>query len=155
MSIPSLWHERSPRERRIAAVIGALAAVVLLITFAWLPLERARAKLSLELPPLRASLGALQRDAEEVKRLRSMPLVAGSSTGPLSAIATSSVLPGAQLALVDEKRVRLTAGDVGASSLVDWLGAARASYGLRVDSARIESLPTSGRVRAELTLSRP
>jgi type II secretory pathway component PulM len=38
--------------------------------------------------------------------------------------------------------------------LLDWLATAQAAHGLRVESARIEALPTPGRVRAELTLAR-
>ena len=154
MSLRSLWGERSAKERRIIAVAGALVAVILLITFAWLPVERSRARLALELPQLRASIAALQRDADEVKRLRSMPVVGASSTGPLPSLAATLPLPGAQLAVVDDKRVRLTAGDVSFLALLDWLTAAQAAHGLRVESARIEALPVTGRVRAELSLAR-
>lgn len=154
MSLQSLWSERSAKERRVIAIAGALVAVILLVTFVWLPVERARARLAVELPQLRASIAALQRDADEVKRLRSMPIASASSSGSLPSLATSLPLPGAQLAVVDDKHVRLTAGDVSFAALLDWLAAAQASHGLRVESAKIEALPVTGRVRAELGLAR-
>jgi type II secretory pathway component PulM len=154
MSLPSLWAERSAKERRIIIVAGALIAALLLVTFVWLPVERSRARLAVELPQLRASIAALQRDADEVKRLRSMPLVGASSTGSLPSLAAASPLPGAQLAVVDDKHLRLTAADVSFSGLVEWLTVVQASHGLRVESARIEALPVTGRVRAELGLGR-
>jgi type II secretory pathway component PulM len=148
------WQERSAGERRVIAVLAAIVAVILVITFVWLPLERARTRLSAELPRLRASIAALQRDAEEVKRLRSMPGVAVANPAPLASLPASAKLPGAQLALVDDKRVRLTAADVGFSALLDWLASTQAANGLRVESARIEALPVAGRVRAEITLAK-
>jgi type II secretory pathway component PulM len=132
----------------------ALLALALLVAFAWLPLERSRARLAAELPRLRASIATLQRDADEVKRLRAMPSIAPSSATPIAAIAAANTLPGAQISAVDDRRLRLTGADVGFTALLEWLAAAQAAHGLRVESARLDALPATGRVRAELTLAR-
>jgi type II secretory pathway component PulM len=58
------------------------------------------------------------------------------------------------VAPLDDKRVRLTGADVSFAALLDWIAAVQASHGLRVDAARIDALPTAGRVRAEITLAR-
>jgi general secretion pathway protein M len=150
----AFWQGRSAGERKVIAALGAVVAALLLIAFAWLPLERARTRLSSELPVLRASIASLQRDADEVKRLRAMPVVAPSNAAPLASLVTGARVPGAQLALIDDKRVRLTATDVGFSTLLEWLASTQATHGLRVESARIDALPTVGRVRAELVLAR-
>jgi type II secretory pathway component PulM len=62
-------------------------------------------------------------------------------------------VPGAQIVVLDERRVRLTGADVAFAALLDWLGSARATHGMRVETARLEPL-SPGRVRAELTLTR-
>jgi len=153
-AVNDAWQRRGPRERTVLGSIALAVGAVLLYTFAWLPLERARVRLAAEVPRLRASVAALEREAEAVARLKSMPPRAPSSA-PVSALsATAMQLPGAQVAALDDRRVRVTGADVGFTALLDWLAAARASHGLRVESARLEALPLAGRVRAELVLTR-
>jgi len=158
MSAPSLWRERSPGERALLAAVGALAAAALVIAFVWLPLERARTRLHQQLPELRASLGSLERQADEVRRLRSLPPGAASPSEPLVSLLTAGggrPLPGAQLTVLDGKTLAVQASDVAFGALLEWLAAVQASQGLRVREARLEALPAAGRVRGELKLSRP
>ena len=158
MSLARLWHSRPPRERSLVAAGFVVLAAMLVVALAWLPLERARARLATELPELRASIVALERDAEEVKRLRTVPATIPANPAPLAPLIAANAwareLPGVQLSVPDEKHVRLAGEDIGFSALLDWLATAQAAHGLRVESARIEALPQPGRVRAELTLAR-
>jgi general secretion pathway protein M len=149
------WQSRGARERRnLGAAAGALA-LVLVATFVWLPLERSRASLDLELPRLRASIDSLQRDADEVKRLRAAAPPAGAPPSPLATLGTNGGgLPGAQLVVLDERRVRISGGDVAFAALLEWLRNAQVTHGMHVESARLEALPAPGRVRAELVLAR-
>ena len=156
-AITHAWQARSRSERRTLALIGGVVALLLVIGLVWLPLERTRARLAAEMPVLRGSLDALQRDADEVKRLRALPAAgsAGSVASPLATLATNGGgLAGAQMAVLDDKRVRLTGADVSFAGLLEWLRNAQATHGMRVDSARLDALPAPGRVRAELVLSR-
>jgi general secretion pathway protein M len=147
------WENRSARERRVIVSLVVLAGLVILFTL-WLQAERTRERLAGQLPQLRASLAALERDAREVKRLRAMPAPAPAAT-PLASIATNAGgVPGAQVSVIDERRVRLTGSDVSFAALLEWLGNARATHGMRVESARLEALAAPGRVRAELVLAR-
>ena len=136
--------------------MGALAVgALLVVALVWLPLERARTRLAADLPRLRAEVAALQRDADEVKRLRALPVSNPSSASPLASLATNGGgLAGAQLAVLDERRVRVTGADVSFAGLLEWLRNAQATHGVRVESARLDALPAPGRVRAELVLSR-
>ena len=158
MSLARLWHSRQPRERSLVAAGLVVLAAMLVVALAWLPLERTRARLATELPELRASIVALERDAEEVKRLRAVPATIPANPAPLAPLIAANAwareLPGVQLSVPDEKHVRLAGEDIGFSALLDWLATAQAAHGLRVESARIEALPQPGRVRAELTLAR-
>ena len=151
------WTERSPHERLVLGAIAGALAAVLVVTLVWLPLERTRARLARELPALRASIATLQDQADEVRRLRAMPAVAQGAAAPLASLAAvgSAKLSGAQVAVVNPREVRIAGSDVGFASLLEWLQGAQASHGLQVESARIEALPTAGRVRADIVLARP
>ena len=148
------WSGRAPRERRVLRAIAVLVAAVLLL-LVWVDSERTRARLNAELPRLRASIAALERDAGEVQRLRALPAAPAGTQSPLATLATNGGgLPGAQIAIVDERRVKVTGSDVGFGLLLEWLRNAQVTHGMRVESARLDALPTTGRVRAELLLTR-
>ena len=149
------WRQRSADERRTLAWGAAIAALLFAVAFAWLPLDRARQRLADELPALRASIASLERDAAEVDRLRKQPATAAPAGTPLASLATNAGgLPGAQVAVLDARRVRVTGADMSFAALLEWLRNAQATHGMRVESARVDALPAAGRVRAELLLSR-
>ncbi len=158
MSVARLWYSRSPRERSFLTAGLAVLGVMLVVALVWLPLERTRLRLAADLPELRASLAALERNAEEVKRLRALGPTSPANPSPLAPLIAANAwarqLPGVQLSVPDEKHVRLTGEDIGFGALLDWLATAQAAHGLSVESARIEALRAPGRVRAELTLAR-
>jgi general secretion pathway protein M len=151
----SFWNARSERDRRVLKAGAWVVGLALIAALVVLPVERSRARLALELPRMRASIEALQRDADEVKRLRATPAAAPATAAPLANLATNAGgLPGAQIAVIDAQRVRLTGGDVAFGALLEWLRNAQATHGMRVESARLDALPAPGRVRAELVLTR-
>ena len=155
MSARAWWSGRSPREQRVLRTGAALLLLALALVL-WLESERTRARLNAELPRLRASFAALERDAAEVERLRAFPATSAQSgaQSPLVTLATNAGgLPGAQVAVLDDKRVKVTASDIGFGALLEWLRNAQATHGMRVESARLDAL-AAGRVRAELTLTR-
>ena len=152
------WNARSDGERRLLGAIGALTLLVLVVALVWLPLERERRRLAAAVPNLAASLGEMQRQAEEVKRVRTLPATTPTAAPLASVVTTGNLtrsLPGAQATLADERRVRIVASDVPYGALLESVAAAQATSGLSVQSARIEALPAPGRVRADLTLTRP
>lgn len=151
MTLPAFWTRRGERERRLMAAGAAIVALLLLVAFVVVPLERARARLAREVPELRASVAALQKDADEARRLRLLPPAASGAATPLAALAPPQ---GARLAAVDERHLKLTGDDVGFGALLEWLATSAAPQGLRVERARLEALPTVGRVRADITLGR-
>ena len=149
------WYDSRPaRERRVIAVVAGVALAALLLAV-WVQAQRSRERLAAELPRLRASIAALERDADEVRRLRATPAARPQAATPLASLATNAGgVPGAQVSVIDERRVRLTGSDVSFAALLEWLGNARATHGMRVESARLEALAAPGRVRAELVLAR-
>ena len=158
MSLAAIWRSRPARERRIVGTGAFVLAAMLVVALAWVPLERTRTRLAAQLPALRASVSALERDAEEVRRVRALSPTTPANPAPLAALMAANAwareLPGAQLTVPDEKHVRLAGADISFTALLDWLMSAQAAQGLSVESARIDALPTPGRVRAELLLAR-
>jgi type II secretory pathway component PulM len=74
---------------------------------------------------------------------------------PLATLATNGGgLPGAQISVLDDRRVKVTGGDVAFGPLLEFLRNAQVTHGMRVESARLQALPAAGRVRAELLLAR-
>lgn len=149
-------------QRRLALVLAACVALAVVAVVA-VEGQRTRSRLDAELPRLRASIAALERDAAEVKRLRAMPVTQGAAgqrspggqSPPLATLATNGGgLAGAQVSILDERRVKVSGGDVGFGSLLEFLQNAQLTHGMRVENARIEALPAAGRVRAELVLAR-
>jgi type II secretory pathway component PulM len=157
--VTEAWRARPERERSLLAAGALVIAVMLYVALVWIPLERMRVRLGADLPALRASISALERDAAEVKRLRATPSAVPQNRSPLAPLMAANTwareLPGVQLTVPDEKHVRISGSDIAFTSLLDWLATAQAAHGLRVETARIEALPAAGRVRAELTLARP
>jgi type II secretory pathway component PulM len=152
MSLAQAWRQRSAAQRQRIVVLTGFVAIVLFITFAWLPLERARARLEAELPRLRASVSELEREAQEVQRLRGAPVAASSTPALPGAL---PALGGAQVATSAPGRYRVTANDVEAGALLEWLGVAASQQGLAVQAAHLERSPAPGHWRGEITLARP
>ncbi len=153
-ALANAWGQRSPRERLVLGWIMALALAALVVAFVWLPLERLRTRLASEVPRLRDSVAALEREADTVRQLKAMPVRAGTATPAAALAGAPPTLVGAQVAPLDDRRIRVTGSDVGFAALLDWIRSVQASHGLRVDSARLEALPTAGRVRVELVMAR-
>ena len=158
-TVVEAWRARPERERSFLAAGALVIGVMLYVALVWLPLERMRVRLAADLPELRASIVALERDAAEVKRLRAMPSSIPATPAPLAPLMRANTwareLPGVQLTVPDERHVKISGSDIAFTSLLDWLTTAQSAHGLRVESARIDALPAPGRVRAELTLARP
>lgn len=153
----AFWASRSPRDRRLLAIAGVGVVAIVLVAFAWLPLERKRKSLAESVPAQALLLAGMEQQAAEVSRIRSMPAVTPAAATPTATAATALAtrLPGAQAAALDDKRIRLTGADLPYGGVLEAIAAAQSGYGMRVDSARIEALPAPGRVRAEIVLARP
>lgn len=164
MSRLAFWTQRSPQERRALMRVGGVVLALLIAAFAWLPLERAHARLTAEMPTLRASVAQMRVEAEEARRLRALAPRLAADPGKTVSDTTATLvasgvlaqgLPGARVVAVDARRVRVTLSDAAWNSLVTWIERVQSANGLAVESATVEALPIVGRVRAELILARP
>ena len=151
-TLATLWAARSARERTIVVTTSSVLLLVLFIALFGLPLERARMHLASELPALRASVAQMRLQADEAKRLRALPARDPQAT-PAALIASATFtqgLPGASARALDARRIRVAAADTSWNAVITWVERAQGTLGLSVESATIEALPATGRVRAEL-----
>ena len=101
---------------------------------------------------------AAHRAVEQI-RSGALPAPQAASGTPLATLVGSGTLtqglPGAKVAALDGKRLRLTLDDASWTACVQWLVTANAVQGLAVEEAEIEALAERGRVRATVVLAAP
>lgn len=152
------WRARAPRER---AVLGALAALLAALVYAsWVhSAADAGARLGARVAGLRAQAERLDRQAQEIYRLRAAPAAAASGMD-LRALVQAQVdadgLAGAltRLDRVDVAHVQVSFGAVGFARWLDWVAKLQAQQ-VRLDTVRIEALAAPGQVSASATFERP
>jgi len=146
-SLRARWAALPARQQQLALVIGALVALVLIITLVWLPLERSRTAALQRLPMLQAELQRVQQNAEEVKRLKGLPPSQSSTRAPdLNNL--RNIFPGADISALDGGRWRVTLADARFSR---WLDGVRALNGQLV-IADINVSRTGDKLRLEAVL---
>lgn len=156
-ALRSLWESRSPRERTVLAVCGALAGIAL---YLWLlqSADRARLRLGPEVASLRAQADRVDRNAAEIERLRAAPAVAASGADLRTLVQAQAGAAGlgralARIDAADENQVQVAFGAVAFSEWLAWAASLRAQL-VRVEACKIESLSTPGMVGVSATLVR-
>ena len=148
---------RTPRERRVIALLVLFVAGVIGWLALWQPLQRELAALRAAVPAQRSALAAARTMADEMASLaRAAPvrraadaraeLERGLGERGLRAAVT-------QLDWQDE-RARIVFADVGVDVLVALLDALYRDAQLRIVEATLTARVEPGTVRAELTLAR-
>ncbi len=152
------WSTLGAREQRIVAGGAIALTAALLFAFGWLPIQRARADLALRLPELRAKVAAMQRQAAEVKQLRTLPPAAAAGARALDGGAVRSAFSGTQVVVtpLDGGRFKLAIADTPYAAWIDELARLAAQTGARPEEAAVTALPgNAGRVRIEAVLGGP
>ena len=148
---------RTPRERRVIAVLAVFVVAVAGWLGVWQPLQRDLAALRTAVPAERAALAQGRKVADEMAALaRATPARrATDARAELERALGERGLRGAltQLDWQDE-RVRLVFADVGVEPLVSLLDALYRDAQLRIVEATLTARVDPGTVRAELTLAR-
>jgi type II secretory pathway component PulM len=80
------------RTRTIAIVGLAVLAIALVFAYAWLPAARGRTALAERVPALNAKLATMRLQAEEIKRLNTLPALAANTTRTPTTRADKSAL---------------------------------------------------------------
>ena len=151
------WHGLERRQRQIIVGGAGVAIIALLFAYVWLPLERERAQLATHLPQLRARLADMQRQAEEIKLVRSAPPVA-ITTRALDAQALRAAFSGSEVTVsaLGNQRFKLLIAATAYSTWIDELKRLQSQSAVRVDEATLISLAEAaqpGMVKVDATFS--
>ena len=152
------WAARSAQERR---VIAAVACVLGLVLYVWLlrSTTQARQQLLPAVAALQAQAIRQGAQADEIVRLRALPLPSASSTDlrPLVQRQVDAAGLGRALVsmeLVDARHVKLVFGNVGFADWLAWADAMQAQH-LRFAAVRVVAQSAPGQVSVTATLERP
>jgi type II secretory pathway component PulM len=153
-ALQAWFRSLAQREQRMV-LLGAGAAVLLLLLGAWLPVERRVSRLETQVQIQQADLAWLQTVAPQVSALRSGPpgtghesLVAladrvAHETGIARALNTQAGGDGTFSVRLDQ---------VAFDALLNWAGELVLRHGVRIVSATIDGNPTAGMVSATIVL---
>ena len=156
----TLWRSRAPRERLVMTLLAVLVALIVYVGFVQ-SAHRARLQLEKSVSQLRVESVRLNRSAEEIGRLRALPMPAQPGSAPdlralmQSKINSAGIGPSLRsIDVLDAGQVRVTFGAVPFADWLAWVEALQAQQ-IRLDTVRIESLTTPGLTSVTATFVRP
>ena len=153
-----LWESRSPRDRAILVVLGALVGTLLYLSLVQ-SAYRARAQLGSSVSVLRAQALRLDAEANELARARAAPAVPAAQSDlrtQVQAQAGASGLARAMLRIDAQNadQVQVVFGSVPFADWLAWVATLQAQH-IRLDTGRVEALSTPGLVSVTATFTRP
>jgi general secretion pathway protein M len=152
------WLGLPRRERAMAAAAGSFALLALLYLAAIEPAWKARERLEAELPRLRAQAAEVGSLAQEAKRLTSRGVAVASAAAAgvaLEQSLTRANLAGVRVAVLDERRLAVSAKAVPVTQWLAWVEEAARESRLRIAAARISRTSVRALVDAEATFEIP
>lgn len=153
-SLRAWWLGLGRRERVMTAVAGAFALLAILYLVALEPAWKARARLATDLPRLRAQAAEVDALAQEAKRLASRGVAADSAGAARVALEQGLAranLGGVRVAVLDERRLTVSATGVPVTQWLAWAEEAARQSRLRIAVVRISRTPVRAVVDAEAT----
>jgi general secretion pathway protein M len=130
--IRAWWQQREARERRILLIGGGVAAVLLIWSLVWHPLQRSRAELRVRVEAQRTDLEQMRSDAARVQQLR------GQGARAKVERQGKSLLEGASF-----------------DAVADWLDGLARDFGVVATDFSADRAEGTGRVNARVTLEEP
>jgi general secretion pathway protein M len=146
------WVGLARRERILAAGAASFVLLVLVYVVAIEPAWKTRQRLAAELPRLREQADEVQALAQEASQLKGLGVAAESAGAARAALEQSLAragLPAARVAVLDERRLAVSAGGVSVAQWLAWTDEAARDSRLRIAAARISRGPARGIVDAE------
>jgi type II secretory pathway component PulM len=142
------WQSLDARSRRVASIGSAIVVLMLLWAYVWLPAARGRIELAARLPAMQATLANMQMEAEEVKRISSMPAIAGkqSARSTVDATGLQATFGAAASVKTSGSAFRVSIATMPYAEWLDRLDQVLARYRVRLVSLKIDAVPGEGKV---------
>ena len=153
-SLRAWWLGLARRERTMTAAAGAVVLLALLYLIAIEPAWKARERLAAELPRLRAQAAEVNSLAQEARGLTSRGIAVESAAAAKTALEQSLAranLGGVRVAVLDERRVAVSAKTVPVTQWLAWTEEAARESRLRIAAAQISRTAVRAVVDAEAT----
>lgn len=117
------WQGRTPRERILLLLLGAIVAAVLLWLAVLRPLGEARENAAQRRRIAEASLPSIRSDAAEVEALQKQRRTLPRSTSPMQAVSSSAAAAGFALRTIEEQPggVRVVIDAARPQALFGWI----------------------------------
>lgn len=153
-ALEAWFRSLAAREQRMVA-LGAVAAVLLLLLGAWLPVERRVARLEQQVQTRQADLAWLQSMGPQLTALRDRP--PGASGESLVVLADrvaheTGIARSLNTQSGGDGTLSVRLEQVAFDSLLNWASELVQRHGVRVESASIDSGANSGMVSATIVL---
>lgn len=148
------WLGLARRERAMTAAAGSFVLLALLYLIAIEPAWKTRERLGTELPRLRAQVAEVNSLAQEAKQLTSRGVAAESTAAAKIALEQSLAranLGSVRVAVVDERRVAVSAKAVPVTQWLSWAEEAARESRLRIAAVQISRTSVRAVVDAEAT----
>jgi general secretion pathway protein M len=148
------WLGLARRERVMTAAAGSFVLLALLYLIAIEPAWKARERLGAELPRLRAQAAEVNSLAQEARQLTSRGAAVESAATAKTALEQSLAranLGGARVAMLDERRVAVSAKAMPVTQWLAWAEEAARESRLRIAAVRISRTSVRAVVDAEAT----
>lgn len=150
------WNSLPPRSRMLVAGGAVAIGAVLLVSAAWLPLERDLARLRQEVPRAAEQLNWMRAQAPMAKTMRAR-MTSSSGAPVVPSIEQSATAQGVRSYITKieaegNASARVTLEAAPFNSLILWISELQSTQGLIVDDATIEAHATPGLVNARLRL---
>ena len=148
------WLGLARRERAMTAAAASFVLLALLYLIAIEPAWKARERLGAELPHLRAQAAEVNSLAQEARQLTSRGVAVESAATARVALEQSLAranLGGVRVAMLDERRVAVSAKTVPVTQWLAWAEEAARESRLRIAAVRISRTAVRAAVDAEAT----
>ena len=151
-ALKTFWRDRSERERNVIGAGAFLLALASAYAYAWLPVTRERDRLLASVPQLRDAAQAMERDAEELDRLKAAtrPAPRDIKAAIEQSAAVSGLRPAiAEVAPLGADRARVVIQSVRGADWFSWVARLQTEPSVRLESARVAALGGGDAVKVE------
>lgn len=151
-TLKAFWENRTERDRTAIAAAVILIALAIAYAYVWLPVTRERDRLLIRMPELRAEAQAMERDARELDRLRSLERPAARDLKAAieeAAIASQIAVDAIAISQQDPASARIAIPSARAEQALTWVARLQSVSGVRLESLRLISLADGKQVKVE------
>ncbi len=156
------WDAREPRERRVLVIGAVIAAVALLYSLLWQPLQKRIGRQQAALAEQRQTLQWMRQSSSELARLRAKrqrPQSAESDRSLLGLLESSAREQGlrdriARMEPAGDDLVQVSLRDVSFDHAIAWIATLHGRYGIEVGESSFADAGNADTVNATLTLRR-